>query len=176
MVPSSFQLKAYERHVACMLAGLLAGLGLFAAIEGRHTTIDSGEMMTIHVVGAVKQTDVMVPVGATLDDVLVRIELNEGAECTELDGSRRVINGEIVVIPYVGTTTVYVTGAVLDPKVVVLEKNAHPRAVLEFVRLQNDADTAMFLRRKTLRSGSVVDIKKKKDRSTGSRGAIRQKK
>jgi hypothetical protein len=159
--PSS-PLRPYERHVACILSGILAGLGLFAAIEGRHNGVNIGETMTIHVVGAVRKTEVTLSLGATLDDVLTCIELNEGAEISELDGSRRLINGEIVVIPYVGKTTLYVTGAVIEPKVVVLVKNAKPREVLEFVQLQNDADEAMFLRRRTLRNGSVIDIKKKK--------------
>ena len=165
MEAHSSRLRGYERQAACILAGLLAGLGLFAAIEGRYKYADAGEMMTVHVVGAVEKTELALPMGATVDDALSRIDINERAEVSELDGSRRLINGEILVIPYVGTTTVYVTGAVIEPLVVVLEKNAKPRDVLEHVQLQDDADKALFLRRRTVRNGTVIDIKKKKKRT-----------
>ena len=156
------QLRSYERHTACLLSGLLAGLGLFVVIQGRNISVGVGETIRVHVVGAVRETDVMLPLGATLDDVLTRIELLDGAEPTNLDGQRRMNNGEIVVIPYGGTTTVYVTGAVKEAKVVVLDDMAKPKQVLECVDLQNDADISMFLRRRTVRNGSVIEIKKKK--------------
>jgi hypothetical protein len=155
-------MRPYERHVACLLSGILAGLGLFAAIECHHQTTSTQERIIVHVVGAVEAKDVVVSQGATVDDVLANSIVNERADVSELDGSRRVSNGEILVVPYEGTTTLYVTGAVAEPTVVVLQKNAKPRELLQFIQLQADADEAGFLRRKILKNGSIIEIKKKK--------------
>lgn len=155
-------MRPYERHVACLLSGILAGLGLFAAIESHHQAASTQERIIVRVVGAVEAKDIAVPQGATVDDVLANSIVNERAAVSELDGSRRVSNGEILVVPYEGTTTLYVTGAVAEPTVVVLQKNAKPRELLQFIQLQADADEAGFLRRKVLKNGSIIEIKKKK--------------
>ena len=68
----------------------------------------------------------------------------------------------MVVVPFYGRTTVYVTGAVLHPTVVTLEQGDSMNQVLHSVQLQDDADISAFLRRKKLKNGAVVEIKKKK--------------
>lgn len=165
MKQKSAQLRPYERHVACMLSALLAGLGLLVTIEGRKLRTDVSDPMSVHVVGAAVESQIVLPQGSTLDDVLARLVLDENADCTALDGSRRLGDGETIVIPYVGMTTVYVTGAVTKQKVVVLDKNAKPREVLTSIQLRDDADVSSFLRRRVLRNGSVIEIKRKKQQA-----------
>jgi hypothetical protein len=153
-------LKPYERHVACILSGLMAGLGIFAAMEGSRE--GTGDQITVHVVGAAKTSQIEIPAGATLDDALVHVGLSADADLSELDGTRRLTNGEILVVPYKNTTTLYVTGAVVEPKVVVLEKDAKPLQILNFIQPQEDADLSTLHRRKAIRNASVLEIKRKK--------------
>ncbi len=170
MNSSVSQLRPYERHVACLLLGLLAGIGIAAAVAGRQGTCPGVETITIRVVGAVCEKELCVESGATLDDALARIAMREGADTSGLDGARCLHNGEVVVVPYEHTTTVYVTGAVLEPKTVVLEQGAKPRQILEYVQVSSDADVSQVLRKRVLKNGSVIEIKKRSTtRQTGKR-------
>lgn len=155
------QLRPYERHTACFLVALLVGIGVHVVIEQYHICTEPADPLSIHVVGAVQESHLLLPHGSTLDDVISRVALTTEADCNELDGSRHVVNGETVIIPHSGKTTVYVTGAVHEPKLVVLDNKAKPKEVLQSVDLQDDADVSAFMRRRSLKNGSVIEIKRK---------------
>lgn len=155
------QLRPYERHAACAIAALLTAIGLLASLENSRLCASKGEPISVHVVGAVRECELLLPQGSSLDDVISRVVLDEKADCSEFDGSRRIVNKETIVIPFSGATTVYVTGAVKEPKVVVLEKAAKPKDVLQLLDLTEDADLSQLSRRRVLRNGSVIDIKRK---------------
>ena len=161
----SKQLQPYERHIACFLSALLAGLGLYVAFESRQVSVRSAEHIAVQVVGAVKEARISLPPGATIDDVLTMITVDENADLTELDGTKKLADGEIIVVPEKGRITVYIFGAVDEPKVVVINREEAPGAVLQYIHLHEDADIASFLRRKKLRNGSIIEIKKKRRRS-----------
>lgn len=162
MESSLGRLRGYERHVACLLAGCLAGLGLMAVVEGEKIHRQETETITVRMVGAVRDIEVKVQAGSTVEDLLACVELKDGAELSEIDGFRRLGHNEIIVIPFEGKTTVYVHGAVKKPQVVVLEKEAKPKHLLECVELEDDADVSQLKRKKSLRSGSVIEIRRKK--------------
>ena len=63
-----------------------------------------------------------------------------------------------------GLTTVYVTGAVEEAKVVTVPKDAGPEAVLQSIQMRIDADRASFLRRKKIKNGEVIKIRPKRQR------------
>ena len=86
----SKQLQPYERHIACFLSALLAGLGLYVAFESRQVSVRSAEHIAVQVVGAVKEARISLPPGATIDDVLTMITVDENADLTELDGTKKL--------------------------------------------------------------------------------------
>ena len=156
------QLQPYERHVACLLSGLLIGLSLVVLCDTRPLSDISGEKITVHIVGAVDEFHVQVSEGATVQDVIKLVQVHSDADTAELDGARRLTHGEVVVVPSKGQTSVYVTGAVEEPKVVVIPDNGGPKEVLQSVKLRKDADARSFLRRKRVKNGEVIEIKVKK--------------
>ena len=101
------------------------------------------------------------------------VQIHSDADISELDGVRRLTNGEVIVVPCQGKTSVYVTGAVEEAKVVVVPQDAGPKAVLQSVKIRNNADTSSFLRRKRVKNGEVIEIKAKKQRKSG-RSAVQE--
>lgn len=158
-------LRAYERHVAVVLVSLMIGLGLLATHE---KIVDEesqpAEKIMIHLVGAVTASDVFVPRGATVDEVLRVVSIDKAADLTEIDGTRRLMREETVVIPYTGRLTLFVNGAVVEPKTVVAEQGAKAQDILDQVQVREDADVKAFLRRKKFTTGTVVDVKLKRSK------------
>jgi hypothetical protein len=74
-------------------------------------------------------------------------------------------DGDVIVVPHKGATTIYVKGAVVEPKVVVLRFDEGPREAIKALQMQEGADLSSFLRRKSLKNGSVIEIKMKKQRA-----------
>ena len=156
------QLQPYERHMACLLSGLLIGLTLVVFYDHRPTSSDHFEEISIFVVGAVDEAHVHARKGATVEDLFQSVHLHLDADTSELDGMRRLNDGEVVVIPKKGMTTVYVTGAVEESKVVIVPKETGPETILQCVCIRADADRASFLRRKKIKNGEVIRIRSKK--------------
>ena len=155
-------LQVYERHMACLISGLLLGLSLVVFYDNRLLSKVQGDEISVRIVGAVDETSLRISEGATLGDILETVHLHPDADLSELDGIRRVSDGEVVVIPHAGMTTVYVTGAVEESKTVCISKEAGPSAVLQFVKTRDDADRKSFLRRKKLKNGEVIKIRSKR--------------
>ena len=155
-------LQPYERHASCLISGILLGLGLVVFCDNRSLSDGSGDEISIHVVGAVDEAYLHVKAGATLGDLLEAVRLHPDADASELDGVRRLSDGEVIVIPHEGATTVYVTGAVEEAKVVVIPKETDPSAILQFVKTRDDADRKSFLRRKKVKNGEVIKIRSKR--------------
>jgi hypothetical protein len=149
-------LTYYERHIACVLISLLIFLGCQSCLsqKGNETT---KEMVSISVVGAVKEQTLFRTPGVTVDSILQNIDVQEDADLLEVDGSRRIAENEILVIPYHGKLTVYVTGAVVEAKLVVAEKNATVADILDHVILADDADVKRVMRRR-VRNASVLTV------------------
>jgi hypothetical protein len=156
------QLQPHERHMACLLSGLLIGLSLVVLCDNRPYADCRSEKITVHIVGAVEEAHLQVNEGATLEDLFLLANLHSDADISELDGVRRLTNGEVIVVPCKGQTTVYVTGAVEEAKVVIVSKDGGPNSVLQSVKVRNNADTRSFLRRKRVKNGEVIEIKAKK--------------
>ena len=152
-------LQPYERHVSCLISGLLLGLSLVVFCDSRPLSNFQGDEISVHVVGAVDETHLRVKAGATLGDLLEAVRLHPNADVSEFDGIRRLSDGEVIVIPYAGMTTVYVTGAVEEPKAVAVPNGAGPSIVLQAVKTRDDADRKSFLRRKKLKNGEVIKIR-----------------
>jgi hypothetical protein len=163
MEDGSQGLAPYERHMACILASLLLGLGLYVVYTDRYEEQEVRPIV-IHVVGAVRDELLSLPYGSTIDDVIRCATLDEKADAEALTGSKVVNDREIVVIPFRNRTTVYVTGAIAAPTVVVLNTADTIKDILPYVHLQEDADVSSFLRRKRVMNGSVIEIKHKRPR------------
>lgn len=158
------QLQPYERHVALLLCAILIGLGLSAVVFRPTAQIEESEQVQIHVVGAIEETKVFVARGSTVNDVLDRIHLQKNADVAELDGGRRLVDGETIVIPYAGKKTLYVIGAVTEPRVVVLGENTGMEELIASVPFTSEADVRSFRRRKVIKNGAVVKVLAKKER------------
>jgi len=161
------QLQPYERHMACLLSGLLIGLSLVVLCDHRPFHAPNCEEISVHVVGAVDETHVRVKSGSTLEDLLQSVHLHPDADVSELDGVRRLGDGDVLVVPHMDQMTVYVTGAVEEEKVVTVPKDSGPKSILQCVQTRNDADRTSFLRRKRVKNGEVIKIKTQ--RRAGSR-------
>jgi ribosome-associated protein YbcJ (S4-like RNA binding protein) len=156
-------LRAYERHVAVILISILIAFSVFVSYEKTSEgRLDNEDPICAHVVGAVFECKILVPRGTTVEDVLKKVTFEKTADFSEIDSSRRMMRDEILVIPYVGKVTLFVTGAVEFPKIVVLNIGSGPKDVLAEIQVRDDADIKTFLRRKKLLSGSVVEIRTKK--------------
>jgi hypothetical protein len=158
----TMQLQPHERHMACLLSGLLVGLSLVVLRDHRPSADFSCEKISVHIVGAVDEATLSVNEGTILEDLLQLAHVHDDADLSELDGQRRVTNGQVVVVPYAGKTTVYVTGAVEEAKVVTVPKEAGPKDVLQAVNVREDAIITYFLRRKRIKNGDVIEFKAKK--------------
>jgi hypothetical protein len=155
--------------MACLLSGLLIGLSLVVLCDNRPYADFRSEKITVHIVGAVEEAHLQVNDGATLEDLFLLVKLHSDADISELDGVRRLTNGEVIVIPGKGQTTVYVTGAVEEAKVVIVPQDGGPNSVLQSVKVRNNADTRSFLRRKRVKNGEVIEIKAKKQAKSDDR-------
>lgn len=167
------QLQPYERHIACLLSGLLIGLSLVVSFDNNPCGDCRSEKVTVHVVGAVEEAHVQVKEGTTIEDLFQLVQMHSDADISELDSERRLTNGEVIVVPHQGQTTVYVIGAVEEAKVVAVPAGAGPKAVLQSVKIRKNADTSSFLRRKRVKNGEVIEIKAKKQPKSG-RSAIQE--
>jgi hypothetical protein len=155
------QLRPYERHMACLLSGVLIGLSAVVLSDRRPMGADQGDEISLHVVGAVDEAYVHMRAGATLEDLLQTIHLHPDADTSELDGASRLVGRSTIVIPFADCITVYVTGAVEEEKVVMLPKDAEPKCILDRVTTLENADRASFLRRKRIKNGEIIKIKAK---------------
>jgi hypothetical protein len=163
------QLQAHERHMACLLSGLLIGLSLVVLFDHRPLVQLGGEYISVHVVGAVDETQLQVKEGTTLEDLLSSIRVRPDADLSELDSVRRLIDGEVIVVPFEGKKTVYVTGAVEEAKVVTIPCDAGVAAILQSVNVRNNADVRSFLRRKRVKNGEIIEIRAKKEVKSAAR-------
>ena len=161
------KLQPYERHMACLISGLLIGLSLVVFCDHRSLCETSGDDISIHVVGAVEEAHVCVRAGTTLEDLLQTVHVHPDADISELDGIRRLTDGEVIVVPHEGLITVYVTGAVEEPKVVTISMDGRPNDILQFVKFRDDADRKSFLRRKRVKNGEIIKIKTKRNSRSG---------
>lgn len=161
-------LYPYERHVASFLIALFFFLGLISSDTGKKTV--EREMISVQVVGAVRSQVVRVPKGSTVDEVLALLDDLDQADFQEIDGMKRLIEDSIIVVPYRDRLTLFIRGAVLEERVVVVERGAQAEEILQHVEPLEDADLQRFLRRKTFINGSIVDIFQRK------RSAIRGRK
>lgn len=131
-------------------------------------------MRTVHVVGAVQEQFLRVPYNTSVDEVLLQVTVDPGADMCEIDGSRKITKDEILVVPFIGKMTVYVTGAVKEPGVVVLEQEATPAALAQRIIFSEFADVKAFQRKKVLKNSSVIDIKLKQTQPVKLSGKNRQ--
>ena len=60
------KLQPYERHIACLLSGLLIGLSLVVLCDTHPYAEGRSETITVHIVGAVEEAYVQVKEGTTL--------------------------------------------------------------------------------------------------------------
>ena len=154
-------LRPYEKHVACLLSAILLSLGYVSVPK---TCVKEAERkpISIHVVGAVGESRVQVPVGSTVDDVLQQVALSHEADMLEIDGNKKLLMDGILVVPFKGFITLYVTVSVTEPKVLVIEAPTTASEILKRVIPLESADCARFKRRRAFRTGMVVEIPEKK--------------
>lgn len=156
----STQLRAYERHVACGLAAVLVALGI-AGIDTAKK-INENQKIQVFVVGAAQQTKVEVDRGSSLGDVCEKAELRSDADISNIDMAKKVVHNEVIVIPVYGKKTFFVKGAVVEPKIVVIEGKVNAKLILQGVNTTEEADVKTFSRRRVFKNGSVIEIKKEK--------------
>jgi hypothetical protein len=115
-------LRPYERHVACILTAILLALSYISISRGVFTSIKECKKVSIHVVGAVNECTVLVPIGATADDVLQQVLLTSKADILEIDGNKKFFSDDTLVIPFEDKLTLYVTGSIEQPQVLLLHQ------------------------------------------------------
>ncbi len=166
MIGEDKPLRAYERHIAVMLIAIMLGMGLLSLREsGSGDANNDGETVRVHVVGAAVEADIAIPRGTSVDEALKRVQVDRSADLTEVDGNRRIMREETLVIPYAGKVTLFVTGAVETPRLVALDGVATAAAIMAQVTLSENADRSGFLRRKKFTTGTVIEIKPKRNRT-----------
>jgi hypothetical protein len=158
-------MRAYERHTAVILMSVLLAFSVFVSYEkpSQDKKYDE-DTVRVHAVGAVSECELIVSRGTTVEEVIKKVTIEKTADLSEIDGTRRIFRDETLVIPYVDKVTLFVTGAVEVPKLVLLNAGASPKDVLAEVLVRADANVKSFLRRKKLLTGSVVEIGKKRVR------------
>jgi hypothetical protein len=125
------------------------------------------KQVSIHVVGAASECTLLVPSGASVDDILQQISLLPEADLLEIDGSRKIVSDITLVVPFIDVLTLYVTGAVRQPQVLLFPSPTSASAILQKIQLSENADRSRFMRRKVFRTGMVVVVPEKKVRSKG---------
>ncbi len=171
---NSNMLRPYEKHVACLLSAILLSLG-YVSVPKVCLKEAEHKQISIHVVGAVGDSRVLVPVGSTVDDVLQQVVLSHEADVLEIDGSKKLFMDGTLVVPFKGFLTLYVTGSVADPKVLVIESPTTASEILNRVKPLESADCARFKRRRAFKTGTVVEIPEKKTAPRKDRGKSEDK-
>jgi hypothetical protein len=161
MDESEGHLKPYEKHIGCFIGAILISLAFFSGPKGKQGLCEKNEV-SIHVVGAVEETDVKLPYGATVDDLLERIVILSSADLLEIDGNKKIMEDGTIVIPFDEGITLYVVGAVQHKKLLVLPKGCSSQAILDQLELMQEADRARFKRRRVFKTGMIIDIPFKK--------------
>jgi hypothetical protein len=156
------RLRPYERHVACILGALLLTLSYLSIPKGVAAHSVAPITVSVHIVGAVRETRLLVPLGSTVDDLLQQVELDAKADIVEVDGNRKFMKDDILVIPFKGLLTLYVKGCVLQPQVLVFDMPTNASKILSKAQLLETADCARFMRRRVFKTGMVVEIPEKK--------------
>lgn len=156
------QLRPYERHAACLLIALLLGLGIAGFEWGKVSHAEPSPTKCIKVIGAVDAAELKVPLGSTVDEILAKTVVHDDADLSEIDGTKKVVPQDILVVPYKGKKTFYICGAVREPTLVVIEGEVTAKKILEKVSLRDDANVKAFLRRRVFSNGSVIEVKAQK--------------
>jgi hypothetical protein len=154
------RLRTYERHIACGIASILTALGIIGFI-GKEKG-EEAQTIVVHVVGAIKKGEVEVFRGASVGDVCSSAGLRDDSDPSDIDMSKKVVQDEIVVIPIKGKKTVYVCGAVIEPRLVSFDDEISAKKIIESVSVTENADLKSFCRRRKFKNGSIVEIKEKK--------------
>ena len=162
---ASMRLQPYERHVACVLVAVFLALCIGGLEKPSTHFQDEIPCVLVKIVGAAKAEEIRIPLGATVDEVLRKAEVFHDAELSECDGTKKVQNQEIIVVPFKGKQTFFVCGAVKNPKVIVLDSEVSAQKILEKVEVDETANVKAFLRRKIFRNGSVIEVKKLRART-----------
>jgi hypothetical protein len=154
-------LQPYERHAACFLIAVLLGLGITGMRNKEIPLANSVPVIQVKVVGAVESTELILPLGSTVDDVIQRVHLLSDADISELNGMKKLRTSETLVIPFCGKKTFFVCGAVQEPKLVVLEE-VTAQKILDQIQVDDTANVKAFLRRRVFPNGSIIQVKPKK--------------
>lgn len=158
------RLYPYERHVACILIAILLGLGV-AGIRLRKSSPEELQPLTrVKVIGAVESTELEVPLETTIDEILEQVQLSPDADLSEIDGLKKIGCAEVFVVPFRGKKTFFVTGAVQESKIVVLEGDVTARKILDSILVTEAANVSAFLRRRKFPNGSVIQVKNKREK------------
>lgn len=161
---AKMELRYYEKHVACILCAVLLVLSCISIPKVSFLPCESSNL-SVHVVGAVQEKTILVPIGSTVDDVLQKIELFPKADLLEIDGNRRLMRDSTLVIPFDTGITLYVTGSVASPQVLVFETPATATEILSRVQPLATADYKRFKRKRVFKTGMVVEIPERKEGS-----------
>ncbi len=151
----------YERHVASFVCALFLFLG-FVSYAGNGVDKSQIEEVAIRLVGAVEPQTVRVLKGSTVDELLTQARCLDQADLQEIDGMRRLMKDSILVVPYCDSLTLFVKGAVLEEKIVTLQRGAKSEDILTHVEPIEGADVQRFLQKKRYTNGSVIEMFQRK--------------
>ena len=150
--------QGYERHGALCICALLLALSY---LSSRQPDIScyTGEYIEVEVVGAVVPKKLVVEKGTRVEEILAKVRLDKLADLQEILGSKKLTESGYIVVPWQGVKTIYVTGAVKEPKVVTLSGGGVGMQILEQVELSDRADRKALLRKKSCKNASVVEVR-----------------
>lgn len=151
----------YERHVGSFICALFLFLGFVSYMNNRGESSQSEEI-SICLVGAVKPQTVRVLEGTTVDELLSKVICFDEADLQEINGMRRLMKESILVVPYRDFLTLFVRGAVVEERVVTLQRGATSEDILAHIEPLEGADIQRFLQKKRYTNGSVLEIFQRK--------------
>lgn len=102
--------------------------------------------------------------GSCLADLVNKISLHDDADLGKMALESRLKDGQVVIIPKKGGMSLYVTGAVDEPRVLFVPEGLHFNQLKQYITLADDADLAIFhRRRRVLCEGETIHIPSKSE-------------
>lgn len=161
--PHKMKLLLREKCAVFGMLLMLATIAPFAFVAKNKKHANLVQKIRVHCVGAVDpEVWLELSTGAKWSDLLAKLVLSQDADISKLVLEESLKNNQTCIIPTKGKTSLYVCGAVKEPGVVYVPDGCRYNELMAHLELSEDADCALFRRRKRiLADGETVEVPKK---------------